>query len=269
MKHPIGFTARFEPKEEIPNVPKQGQSSAPVKSVVQVRLPGCNIPLAYYNDRFDLKPGDLVFVDGKYAGVRGRVEKVSTHFKIKVDDYKRVLGVVDPVVRGKLYQAGSHFVIFDRQVLPYEQFRGWMMAPVPEDEEYYIGYDDDSFELSDLAGMHVSQEIYDRGGSYYHDCKVLYIELDGEQGRAIVDGTHPYEVEFQYKNGRISNLICSCPYGATCKHEVAAMMQLRESLDIIEKYYPERNPDDYFAVVFKPIFFQFAIDCDDVCLTLS
>ena len=33
--------------------------------------------LPYYNDQFDLHRGDLVFVDGKPEGLRGRVVNVT------------------------------------------------------------------------------------------------------------------------------------------------------------------------------------------------
>ena len=67
------------------------------------------------------------------------------------------------------------------------------------------------------------------------DNHVLYICVDGGRGRAIVAGERAYEVEFDFAGGEIRNLICSCPCGYTCKHEVAAMMQLKETLDLIEK----------------------------------
>ena len=65
---------------------------APVKSVVQVFFPDRNASYAYFNDRFDLQPGDLVYVEGKLEGFQGRVESVSHNFKIKLSDYKRVIG---------------------------------------------------------------------------------------------------------------------------------------------------------------------------------
>ena len=40
-------------------------SAAPRKSVVQVCFPETGRSLAYYNDRFNLKAGDRVYVSGK------------------------------------------------------------------------------------------------------------------------------------------------------------------------------------------------------------
>ena len=48
----------------------KSERTIPRRSVVQVYFAANHRSLAYYNDRFDLKPGDLVFVDGKLAGQR-------------------------------------------------------------------------------------------------------------------------------------------------------------------------------------------------------
>lgn len=47
-------------------IPTQDNGTAtPRKSVVQVQFPCFGHSLAYYNDQFDLHPGDRVYVDGK------------------------------------------------------------------------------------------------------------------------------------------------------------------------------------------------------------
>ena len=83
--------------------------------------------------------------------------------------------------------------------------------------------------------------------------------MDNGHGRAIVEGEHAYEVEFGFADGEIRNLICSCPCGYTCKHEVAAMMQLKETLELIEKHYADLH-DVYLAAIVKGDLFRFAID---------
>jgi uncharacterized Zn finger protein len=74
-----------------------------------------------------------------------------------------------------------------------------------------------------------------------------------------VEGEYAYEVEFDFSNGIISNLVCACPCGYNCKHEVAAMIQLKEALDLIEKHYADLHCE-YFAAVVKSDLFRFAID---------
>ena len=100
-----------------------------------------------------------------------------------------------------------------------------------------------------------------RSIDYYQDNHVLFISLDGDRGRAIVDGTRPYEVEFNYDNGLISGLSCDCPCGYHCKHEAAALLQLRDILGIIEKRYAaDWERTGYFAAVLTPVFFSIAVD---------
>ena len=109
--------------------------------------------------------------------------------------------------------------------------------------------------------MKVSAAIAERGYDYYMDNKVRYISLDGAKGYAIVEGGEAYEVEFEYNNGEISKLTCSCFCSYNCKHEVAAMLQMRETLKVIEKnYVAEYESNGYFAAVSKGTLFAFAID---------
>ena len=258
MKFPIGFAFNDESKKVEIEQPGQ-EAIVPVKSLVQVYFPERNQTLTYFNDQFDLKRGDFVFVDGKLEGIRGIVREVNKNFKIKVADYKKVISVADNNVSGQLYMAGSHFVSFDASVLPYEKIRTWYLSPIKEEDEYETGNDDTVIVLDKLGDIKVSQAVWERGHEYYIDNHVRYICVDGVHGRAIVEGERAYEVEFDFANGEIRNLICSCPCGYTCKHEVAAMMQLKETLELIEKHYADLY-HGYFAAIVKSDLFRFAID---------
>ena len=117
MKHPIGFAPGCGDKDPSLQTHHVTQHT-PVKSLVQVHFPSKNQTLTYFNDRFDLYPGDLVFVEGKLEGIRGVIRTVTKNFKIKVADYKKVVSVADTRVSGPMYFAGSHFVAFRESVLP-------------------------------------------------------------------------------------------------------------------------------------------------------
>lgn len=262
MAFKIGFTAEHPEstqKGDTCSVPQQ--AVAPKKSVVQVKFPGRGMALAYYNDLFDLHTGDLVYVDGKLEGQRGCVVEVNYNFKIKISDYKRVIAVVDTAVSGQFFMAGSHFVTFDPMALPAGKAATWFMAPAKEDDEYISGNDNTSFQLNDLNGFHVTSAIAERGRTYYLENRVKYLCIDSTHGYAIVEGSNAYEVEFEYRNGEISNLICSCFCSYNCKHELAAILQLRETLELIEKHYADEYArTHYFAAVNKGTLFAFAID---------
>lgn len=261
MAFKIGFAAERpenKPVEATRTVPQQ---AAPRKSVVQVHFERRNMTLAYYNDQFDLHIGDMVFVDGKLEGQRGRVVEVNYNFKIKLSEYKRVVAVVDTTVNGRFFMAGSHFVTFDREALPANKVVTWFKAPEKEDDKFAIGSDDTFFRLYDLKDMNVSAAIAERGHNYYMENRVRYISVDGTKGYAIVEGSEAYEVEFVYRSGEISNLFCSCFCSYNCKHEFAAMLQLRETLELIEQHYAaEFDRTGYFAAVNKGTLFAFAID---------
>lgn len=255
-KYTIGFNTKIEkePETDIPMEVCKGVVE-PKKSVVQVYFPHRGMGWAYYNDRFDLKVGDYVYVEGKLEGYRGQVTEVNYSFKIKLSDYKKVIAVIDTNVVGDVYLVGSHVVSFDRNALPFSKVRTWYNAPENE-EDYEVGNDDSfSFPLDDLTKMNVAHAVADCGGRYYANNSVIFIEIDGTKGRAIVEGSENYEIEFNYSEGEISNLKCSCFCSYTCKHEFAAMLQLQESLKLIADNY-ETHYTDYFAIISKHEFMK-------------
>ena len=262
MAQKIGFKIG-NTQEECKETPitEPAQEIIPRKSVVQVRFPGRSGTLAYYNDKFDLHCGDMVFVEGKLENMRGSVVDVSYNFKIKVSEYKRVLSVVDTDVRGQFFMAGSHFITFNPTALPRSKAVTWFKAPETEGEEYTSGSDDSAFYLDYLGSMNVSSAIAERGQDYYMNNRVRYLSLEGTHGYAIIEGSKAYEVEFEYSKGQISGLTCSCFCGYNCKHEFAAMQQLRETLGLIEQYYEEQFENSgYFAAVCKSTMFALVID---------
>lgn len=160
----------------------KSERTIPRRSVVQVYFAANHRSLAYYNDRFDLKPGDLVFVDGKLAGQRGRVTQVNYSFKIRLSDYKRVISVADIAVDGLFYAAGSHLVTFDRGVLPACQAAGWFLPPADPEEEFASGADDEAFSLDELWA---SDAMFQRGYDYYKRGLVRYIAWTAGRGTPL------------------------------------------------------------------------------------
>ena len=257
-----GFAGNYTGKKEsVPTVEVEHRTIVPRKSLVQGRFPGKGMALTYFNDLFDLKIGDFVYVDGKLEGQLGRVTEITYNFKIKLSDYRKVIAVVDTAVHGEFHMAGSHFVTFDPTVLPVTQAVLWFKAPPKEDDEIISSTDDTTFRLDDLKSMNVSVTVAERGHEYYMENRIRYICLHGAMGFAVVEGGQNYVVEFEYHDGEISHLICECPCGYTCKHEFAAMLQLRETMGIIEKNYAdEYQRAGYFAAIDKGTLFAFAID---------
>lgn len=259
-KFPIGFTALEESDEhnEVINENTASCETPPRKSVARIYFPERGMTLSYYNDLFDLHKGDIVYVDGKLEGLRGRVVDVTYTFKIKLSDYKRVIAVVDTNVNGEFFFAGSHILSFDRGTIPFGKVNTWFNAPTA-DEEYAVGDGDESFPLDDLSKLDISHDVAERGNAYFMENKVCYISVDGTQGKAIVNGSENYVVEFTYRDGEISTLVCSCFCSHTCKHEFAVILQLRECLEIIENEYADKY-NGYFAAIAKGTFMSKVFD---------
>ncbi len=263
MSFKIGFTAEPETKglyAQTNHTHTFDGAFRAKRSVVDVHFPQRHITCAYYNDQFDLKRGDVVFVEGKLEGLRGRVIEVNYNFKIKLSGYKRVIAVADTEVIGEFHLAGSHLLTIDGGALTYRQIRTWFFPPEKEDEDYVAANEGDTFALNDLGAMKISNEAAERGHEYYMQNQVAYIELDHGRGRAIVLGSRPYEVEFGFKNGQISGLVCDCYCVGACKHQFATMLQLKEALEIAAEHYHFVDPEDYLAVVSKAVFFENAVD---------
>lgn len=56
-------------------------------------------------------------------------------------------------------------------------------------------------------------------------------------------------------------MTCNCFCSYNCKHEFAAKLQLRETLELIDKYYAsEYSRSGYFAAVIKGTLFTYAIN---------
>ena len=262
MGFKIGFTAETEHEDKriIENTPVEKNVPIVKKSVVDVYFPDRHLTCSYYNDKFDLKRGDIVYVEGKLEGKRGRVVDINYNFKIKLSDYKRVIGVANTDVIGEFHLAGSHFITIDEGALTYEQVATWFKAPDNEEEEYVSSSGDEVFNLNDLSGMNIKNEIAERGHEYYIENRVVYIELNHGKGRALVTGSKTYDVEFFYKDEDITGLVCNCYCTRSCKHEFATMLQLRDILAIIKNEYPFVDHNDYLAAVSKTSFFEFVID---------
>lgn len=262
MKRKIGFWSEISGGADNASRPKEtAPASTPKKSLVQVYFPKRGMNLSYYNDQFDLKVGDTVYVDGKLEGLRGRVSAVNYSFKIKLSDYKRVIAVADIHISGELRMAGSYLAAFDPKTIPYEKIITWFKAPDTEEDVYASGSDGQGFRLDDLSGMKAAAVVAERGHDYYTENRVAYLCVDHGHGRGIVEGSSPYEIEFDYGGGEVKNLTCSCYCSYPCKHAFAAMLQLRETLKLLEEQDGfDWTEGGYAAVVSQDAFFSFVVD---------
>ena len=258
MTNKIGFYCddNNEVNENIESITVEKPEMKARKSLVSVRFEKNNRVLSYYNDKFDLHKGDIVFVDGKLEGERGFVEEVNYNFKIKLSDYKKVVALADTTVKGEFFFAGDYFISFDESVIPYEKVITWFKPPVVDEEEIVVsGEDEEGFLLEkDISELKVPYNVKEKGIDYYLDGRVIYLSVAGNMGKAIVDGTNIYEIDFTYKNGEVSNFICDCYCNYACKHIVAVIMQLKNIVKTIEENYKEQYQDYFSAVTSYELF---------------
>ena len=84
--NPIGF-AKECVSSRTESRAVERRAAEPVPSVVQVYFPSRSRELSYYNDRFDLREGDTVFVGGKLPRGGGQGPARRTRRKIKDAGY--------------------------------------------------------------------------------------------------------------------------------------------------------------------------------------
>ncbi len=253
-KYPIGFnTNLYQDTTQESQVADFKEQILPRKSVVSVFFPSKGVNYAYYNDLFDLKVGDLVYVDGKLMGIQGQVTQVNYSFKIDISLYRKVTELIDTTCSGDFFITYSHFITFDRNTLSKDKISPWF-KPTDTKTKYVTGTDTSrSFSLDNLSELGVCQRAAERGHSYYMDNRVSYLCVDRGKGYAIVEGTDTYEVEFSVEDGVVDNLVCSCFCTGVCKHQFATMLQLKETLEEISKNYI-KNYNFYFAAISKTAF---------------
>ena len=233
----------------------------PQKSLVRVWFPERRISLSYFNDQFNLKVGDLVFVEGSLAGYRGQVVEVAHTFKIKKSEYKKVIAVANTEISGEVFFAGKSIIALDEKVLPYEKVRSWFFPPVSEEEEEYeivVGKEEE-ISLDTLEKMKIDPTIRSRGEDYFEDDRVAYIEIEDDELRAIVQGSKNYEVTCKILDGKVTELLCNCPYPGTCKHEYATLLFLKEVKKVMDEEYGDDFDFDYLAMMPKSTFLEHTV----------
>ena len=252
MKNILGFRDDIEAGAGTDNMldREANNKQVGVRSLVQVRFSGY-APLTYYNEKFDLHEGDLVYVSGRLKGRIGTVETVSTKFRIRKSDYEKVLHQLDMSIHGTYVPGGKDYMIStDSDAVSPEQFRSWVEEPPsPDRKTWYIdsetgirtGYletdqDDEiitgeGYELS-LHSLESAEDLTDkileRAKAYRKENRVKYLSLQNGAGVSWVRGGDWYELQFNLSGDEITDLYCSCPYPGLCKHAIASLMVLRE-----------------------------------------
>lgn len=233
MKMKIGFNigeSKRENTENIVNtVAPEVVADEPVCSVATVRFEnGREYP--YYNDEFNLKVGDVVFVDGKLAGQPGRVTEVTTKFKVSLDFYKRVIAKLNLEFHGE-FKRFHGLMLSKDSTLSIEQVSAWFNPPREEEEEFFIGegYEVALGKFSECPD--IRQNDYEDAVELYFDDAVKFISVKNGVGKAIVKSSKYHIVDFRFENGMIENLYCDCISPNFCKHMIAVCIAIQMLYD--------------------------------------
>ena len=189
----------------------------------------------------------------------GIVVDVRHQFKVRPSKYERVIAKIDTQLKGEFKIFNRLLLSFDRKSLGKEKISQWFFSPQGE-EPYISTYRPDPFPLDDLTQFPIEHARLERGLQYYKEQRVVYMCIDDRYGYAIVRGSEHYEVEFEYNNGIIEDISCSCYCDGHCKHEFAVLLELQYMLQIVEREFKnEYNKNRYVATIDKDVVWQMSV----------
>lgn len=228
-------------------------------TLVQVYFVAKDDAFLYLCEDIILHEGDHVYVSGKMKDTLGIVVDVRHQFKVRPSKYERVITKIDTQLQGEFKIFNRLLLSFDRKSLGKEKISQWFFPPQGE-EPYISTYRPAPFPLDDLTQFPIEHARLERGLQYYKEQRVVYMCIDDRFGYAIVRGSEYYEVEFEYNNGIIEDISCSCYCDGHCKHEFAVLLELQYMLQMVEKEFKnEYSKNGYVATIDKDIVWQMSV----------
>ncbi len=112
-----------------------------------------------------------------------------------------------------------------------EEFRSWILPPkqAEGDEEGEI-LTGEGYELS-LPNLEedeeTEREALDKAVEYCRSGKVAYISVINGVGKAFIEGSKWYEIDFRLNGDMMTGMYCECMYPGLCKHLLAAAITIR------------------------------------------
>ena len=228
-------------------------------TLVQVYFVAKDDVFLYLCEDIILHEGDHVYVSGKMKDTLGIVVDVRHQFKVRPSKYERVIAKIDTQLQGEFKIFNRLLLNFDRKSLGKEKISQWFFPPQGE-EPYISTYRPDPFPLDDLTQFPIEHARLERGLQYYKEQRVVYMCIDDRYGYAIIRGSEYYEVEFEYNNGIIEDISCSCYCDGHCKHEFAVLLELQYMLQIVEREFKnEYSKNRYLATIDKDVLWQMSV----------
>ena len=213
-------------------------------SLVKVKFTG-ERAFSYLCDIDTIKKGDVVTVEGKLESEIGVVEQVLTAFRVPKFEMRWIESVVNRDVSGKYIRSENDIISFN-SALTVDKFVALCMRKKYKNNTAY-GENNVEIDVRDAQNSELFDReiIKERGREIYKNDGVEFISLQNGAGKAIVNGNDWYELDFRYENGKITYLVCECPYFDACKHEYAFLLKFKEILEKIK----ERTNTENFVVI--------------------
>ena len=207
----------------------QKEGNDAISSIVKVRF--CENPreLMYYNDRFALKVGDIVYVEGEFADTPGHVMAVNIDFKNNPDDYERVLARPDVAVHGIYHPFFPMILSYSEEAVSFQQYLSWVSISGDgnlEEPTHSGGVVCPLNPAAIAASDFISDDVYERSLQYCRDARIEFLSLRGKEGIALFADDFWDVIRFSYEDGLITEIHCDCSGPDFCEHMVCLCMTL-------------------------------------------
>jgi len=184
--------------------------------------------LCYLSDLKEIAVDDIVEVEGKMEKKLGKVVEVKKSFKVPKFDMKWIVKVVDMTISGDFKLFGDMYLSNNAHFSPSVFSNLWTKRKYVESEIYGVGELRISLDKFEKEEMFDDELLLIKGKEIYKNDDVLYISCEKGKGKAFVNGSSLYEIDFEIEGNLITRLECDCPCMDNCKHEVALLYKLRE-----------------------------------------
>ena len=114
-----------------------------------------------------------------------------------------------------------------------------------EDEDEVISGEGYTIDINNIEACEdITSVIAERAVNYCSEGRVRYLCIQDGAGRAYVEGSKWYRVDFRFSEGMMTDIYCDCPYSELCKHEVAVAITLK----MLFKQPQFKNAGDFMAL---------------------
>lgn len=223
---------------------------------IKVAFKGVNRLYMYVDDQYDLSPGDVVYVEGKMWRNPGQVIEVIEDSCADGTQYNKILKKLNVEIHGTYYSYGPYMLCFDREAIPFEQFKSWVSPPQREKSNQEQGFD---FILDELGYCEFATEnaLY-QGMRCFEEERVEFLSLINGRGQALVKDGLWHTVTFNYDGKKIQNIVCQSDPSKFCEHDIGTCLTLRSLLQVFHNEFSEYDSKERFTAVNRSLFYKIA-----------